>query len=31
LQWQQAYQASAQAFTIGNSVFTTLLTALNAA
>jgi flagellar hook-associated protein 1 FlgK len=30
LQWQQAYQASAQAFTIGNSVFTTLLTALSA-
>jgi len=30
LQWQQAYQASAQAFSIGNSVFTTLLTALSA-
>jgi len=30
LQWQQAYQASAQAFSIGNSVFTTLMTALSA-
>jgi len=29
LQWQQAYQASAQAFTIGNSVFTTLMDSIN--
>jgi flagellar hook-associated protein 1 FlgK len=29
LQWQQAYQASAQAFTIGNSIFTTLLDSIN--
>jgi flagellar hook-associated protein 1 FlgK len=30
LQWQQAYQASAQAFSIGNAVFTSLLAAVNA-
>jgi flagellar hook-associated protein 1 FlgK len=29
LQWQQAYQASAQALQIGNSVFTSLLAAIN--
>ncbi len=29
LKWQQAYQASAQAFSIGNSVFTSLLTAVS--
>jgi flagellar hook-associated protein 1 FlgK len=29
LQWQQAYQASAQAFTIGSSTFTTLLDSIN--
>ncbi len=29
LKWQQAYQASAQAFTIGNSVFTTLMDSIN--
>ena len=29
LKWQQAYQASAQAFSIGNSVFTSLLAAVN--
>jgi flagellar hook-associated protein 1 FlgK len=28
LKWQQAYQASAQAFSIGNSVFTSLLSAV---
>ena len=28
LQWQQAYQASAQALSIGSSLFTTLLTAV---
>ena len=31
LQWQQAYQAAAHALTIGNSLFTTLITALNQA
>jgi flagellar hook-associated protein 1 FlgK len=30
LKWQQAYQASAQALQIGNSVFTSLLDAINA-
>jgi flagellar hook-associated protein 1 FlgK len=30
LQWQQAYQASAQALSIGNSVFASLLAAVNA-
>jgi flagellar hook-associated protein 1 FlgK len=30
LQWQQAYQAAAQALTIGNSLFTTLINSLNA-
>ncbi len=30
VQWQQAYQASAQAFQIGNSTFTTFLQAVNA-
>jgi flagellar hook-associated protein 1 FlgK len=29
LQWQQAYQAAAQALTIANSLFTTLITSLN--
>jgi flagellar hook-associated protein 1 FlgK len=29
LQWQQAYQAAAQALTIGNSLFTTLIDAVN--
>jgi len=29
LQWQQAYQASAQAFAIGNSTFTTLMDSIN--
>ena len=29
LQWQQAYQASAQALTIGNSLFTTLIDSVN--
>ncbi len=29
LQWQQAYQASAQAFSIGNSTFTTFLDSIN--
>jgi flagellar hook-associated protein 1 FlgK len=29
LQWQQAYQASAQAFSIGNTTFTTFLSAIN--
>jgi flagellar hook-associated protein 1 FlgK len=29
LQWQQAYQASAQALSIGNTTFTTLLNAIN--
>jgi flagellar hook-associated protein 1 len=29
LQWQQAYQAAAQALMIGNSLFTTLITAVN--
>ncbi len=29
LQWQQAYQASAQAFAIGNTTFTTLLDSIN--
>jgi flagellar hook-associated protein 1 FlgK len=29
LQWQQAYQASAQAFTIGNSIFSTLMDSIN--
>jgi flagellar hook-associated protein 1 FlgK len=29
LQWQQAYQASAQAFTIGNSTFTTFMDSIN--
>jgi flagellar hook-associated protein 1 FlgK len=31
LKWQQAFQASAQALQIGNSVFTSLLAAVNAA
>jgi flagellar hook-associated protein 1 FlgK len=31
LQWQQAYQAAAQALMIGNSLFTTLITAVNQA
>ncbi len=31
LQWQQAYQAAAHALMIGNSLFTTLITALNQA
>jgi flagellar hook-associated protein 1 FlgK len=30
LQWQQSYQAAAQALTIGNSLFTTLINSLNA-
>jgi flagellar hook-associated protein 1 FlgK len=30
LQWQEAYQASAQALSIGNSVFASLLAAVNA-
>ena len=29
LQWQQAYQAAAHALTIGNSLFTTLIDAVN--
>ncbi|MEP6545841.1 MAG: flagellar hook-associated protein FlgK [Gammaproteobacteria bacterium] len=29
LQWQQAYQAAAQALTIGNSLFTTLINSVN--
>ncbi len=29
LQWQQAYQASAQAFAIGNTTFTTLIDSIN--
>jgi len=29
LQWQQAYQAAAQALNIGNSLFTSLLNAVN--
>jgi flagellar hook-associated protein 1 FlgK len=29
LQWQQAYQAAAQALTIGNSLFTTLISSVN--
>ncbi len=29
LQWQQAYQASAQAFAIGNTTFTTLMDSIN--
>ena len=29
LQWQQAYQAAAQALTIGNSLFTTLIDSVN--
>jgi flagellar hook-associated protein 1 FlgK len=29
LKWQQAYQASAQALTIGNSLFTTLIDSVN--
>ena len=29
LQWQQAYQAAAQALTVGNSLFTTLIDAVN--
>jgi flagellar hook-associated protein 1 len=29
LQWQQSYQAAAQALVIGNSLFTTLIGALN--
>jgi flagellar hook-associated protein 1 FlgK len=29
LQWQQAYQASAQAFAIGNSTFTTFMNSIN--
>jgi flagellar hook-associated protein 1 len=29
LQWQQAYQASAQALTIGNSTFTTFMDSIN--
>jgi flagellar hook-associated protein 1 FlgK len=29
LQWQQAYQAAAQALTIGNSLFTTLISSIN--
>jgi flagellar hook-associated protein 1 FlgK len=29
LQWQKAYTAAAQALTIGNSLFTTLITSLN--
>ncbi len=29
LQWQQAYQASAQALTVANSLFTTLLDSVN--
>ena len=29
LQWQQAYQASAQALTVGNSLFTTLIDSVN--
>ena len=29
LQWQQAYQAAAQALNIGNSLFTSLLSAVN--
>jgi flagellar hook-associated protein 1 FlgK len=29
LQWQQAYQASAQALTIANSLFTSLLDSVN--
>ena len=29
LQWQQAYQAAAQALSIGNSLFTTLIDSVN--
>ena len=29
LQWQQAYQAAAQALTVGNSLFTTLIDSVN--
>jgi len=29
LQWQQAFQAAAQALTIGNSLFTTLINSVN--
>ena len=29
LQWQQSYQAAAQALTIGNSLFTTLIDSVN--
>jgi flagellar hook-associated protein 1 len=29
LQWQQAFQASAQALSIGNSLFTTLIDSVN--
>ena len=29
LQWQQAYQAAAQALAIGNSLFTTLIHSVN--
>jgi flagellar hook-associated protein FlgK len=29
LQWQQSYQAAAHALVIGNSLFTTLIGALN--
>jgi flagellar hook-associated protein 1 FlgK len=29
LQWQQSYQAAAQALAIGNSLFTTLINSVN--